>query len=188
MPVVAGLDEAGRGALAGPVVAAAVILIPGDSTKYADSKTLTASRREELLQSLMESGASIGFGIVSHRHIDRINILQASLLAMRKALGRLDILPDEAWIDGKQIPKQLPCYAKAIVGGDGSVPCISAASIVAKVIRDHLMQRYDHRYSGYGFARHKGYGTLIHKRAIVAQGFSPIHRRTFSIQFDSRHT
>ncbi len=184
MPIIAGVDEAGRGALAGPVVAAAVILCPGDAGEYADSKQLSAAKRRALFQALRESGAWIGVGIVNHRHIDRVNILQATLLAMSKSVARLGQTPDEVLIDGKQIPKQLRIPARAIVGGDDTVRCISAASIVAKVVRDFLMERYDQRYPQYGFMKHKGYGTLAHRRIIATNHFSPIHRRTFMVKLE----
>lgn len=181
MTVVAGVDEAGRGALAGPVVAAAVILDPMDKTPYFDSKALSVSKRSSLFEKLRQTNASISIGIVSRRHIDRINILQSSLLAMAKAVRHLGIVPDEVWVDGNQIPKQIKVPVKAIVKGDQSILCISAASIVAKVVRDELMHRYEARYPGYGFLRHKGYGTQYHRTAILNLGRSPIHRLTFSV-------
>lgn len=174
--IVAGVDEVGRGPLAGPVVAAAVVLtrpIEG----LADSKTLTADARERLAGELL-SVARIGIGAASVAEIDRINVLRASLLAMRRAVARLDNLPDLAIIDGNILP-ELPCPGEAVVGGDREVPAISAASIIAKVTRDRLMRRLAERHPGYGWATNVGYATAEHHAALRRLGASPHHRRSF---------
>ncbi|OGI06355.1 MAG: ribonuclease HII [Candidatus Margulisbacteria bacterium GWF2_35_9] len=180
--LIAGVDEAGRGPLAGPVVAAAVIFNPGqDKSIYSDSKKLKPQKREELYQIIMRDSFSVGIGLVNQEEIDRINILQATFVAMKLALGRLKNIPDITLIDGN---KMLPNYSykqKAIVKGDDKVSVISAASIVAKVVRDRIMRSYDKIYPGYGFLQHKGYGTKIHIEAINNLGYSPIHRRSFDI-------
>ncbi len=176
---VAGIDEAGRGPLAGPVVAAAVILPrrfkdPG----IFDSKQLTPARRLDLYADIYRLAVSVGVGIVDAVEIDRINILQASLLAMSAATRNLHPLPDYLLVDGKfPIPMDLP--QAPIPHGDALSVSISAASIVAKVTRDRLMERYSEDYPHYGFANHKGYGTRAHREAIQRYGCCPIHRRTF---------
>ena len=175
--LIAGVDEVGRGPLAGPVVAAAVIL-PRPLDGLADSKTLCAEERERLA-GLLRAQARIGVGAASVAEIDRINILQASLLAMRRAVLRLGCLPDLALIDGKQAP-DLPCPVEAIVDGDALVPAISAASIVAKVTRDRLMRRLATRYPGYGWETNVGYATLAHREAIWQLGACCHHRRSFA--------
>ncbi len=179
---IAGVDEAGRGALAGPVVAAAVILdssLAVDGLK--DSKVLSSKQREAAFQIIMSSACGVSIGIVSHREIDRINILQATMLAMQKAILRLKVRPDQILIDGNRTPKMSDYLMSAIIGGDGTVPAISAASIVAKVIRDRLMIRYAGRYPDYGFELHKGYGTDYHCQAIFKLGRCSIHRKTFNV-------
>jgi ribonuclease HII len=175
----AGIDEAGRGCLAGPVVAAAVILpfffVPG----LADSKKISSGKRNLVAADIKKMALAWSVGITWHGEIDRINILQATLKAMVKAVSRLKIKPDHILIDGNQkIP--LNISQQTIVGGDGSEPCISAASILAKTFRDRLMISLDHKYPGYGFAGHKGYGTREHLMRIRRLGPSPIHRMTFS--------
>jgi ribonuclease HII len=175
--LIAGVDEVGRGPLAGPVVAAAVIL-PRPLRGLADSKTLCAAERERLA-GLLRAQARIGVGAASVAEIDRINILQASLLAMRRAVLRLGCLPDLALIDGNQAP-DLPCPVEAIVDGDALVPAISAASIVAKVTRDRLMRRLAARYPGYGWETNVGYATLAHREAIWQLGACCHHRRSFA--------
>ncbi|HHV61881.1 MAG TPA: ribonuclease HII [Firmicutes bacterium] len=178
---VAGVDEAGRGPLAGPVVAAAVILPRGIEIPYLnDSKKLSPKRREALYEIIEGSAVAVGVGIVSHDIIDRINILQATFLAMREAIRKLSVRPDYILVDGRDIPGcTLP--QKGIVGGDGRCSCIAAASIIAKVTRDRIMIDLDKRYPQYGFARHKGYGTKEHIDALRAYGPCPFHRMSFSL-------
>lgn len=176
---IAGIDEAGRGPLAGPVVAAAVILPEGVALPgVTDSKKLSARRREELFALIHSRALSIGVGYGDHLLIDRVNILQATLSAMRDAVLALIPPPDYLLIDGiSAIPLQLP--QRTIKKGDSASLSISAASIVAKVTRDRLMVEYDSLYPGYGLAEHKGYGSPSHLAAIAALGPSPIHRTTF---------
>jgi ribonuclease HII len=175
--LIAGVDEVGRGPLAGPVVAAAVIL-PHPLEGLADSKTLCAEERERLA-GLLRAHARIGVGAASVAEIDRINILRASLLAMRRAVLRLGCLPDLALIDGNQAP-DLPCPVKTIVDGDALEPAISAASIIAKVTRDRLMRRLAERYPGYGWETNVGYATTAHRAAIWQLGVCCHHRRSFA--------
>ena len=176
---VAGVDEVGRGPLAGPVVAAAVILDPDSPIEgLADSKKLTEKRREALDPIIREQALCWALGRAEPEEIDRINILQASLLAMQRAVAGLATQPDLALVDGNKAP-QLPCQIRTIVGGDASEPAISAASIIAKVARDREMVELDDRYPGYGLARHKGYPTKQHMEALQKLGVSEIHRRSF---------
>jgi ribonuclease HII len=177
--LIAGVDEVGRGPLAGPVVAAAVILLR-PLGGLADSKILCAEERERLA-SQVRAEARIGIGAASVAEIDRINILQASLLAMRRAVLRLGCLPDLALIDGKHAP-ELPCPVETIVDGDALVPAISAASIVAKVTRDREMLALHAADPRYGFDHHKGYATAEHLAAVSRHGYSAIHRRSFKPQ------
>lgn len=178
--LVCGVDEVGRGPLAGPVVAAAVILDPGRPIDgLADSKVLSERRREALFEVIRERALAWSLGRAEVAEIDELNILQASLLAMRRAVAALPSLPGLALIDGNRVP-ELDCQARAIVGGDASEPCISAASILAKVTRDREMVALDARYPGYGLARHKGYPTAAHMAALAALGVSAIHRRSFA--------
>lgn len=178
-PVVAGVDEAGRGPLAGPVVAAAVVLGVHPPAGLADSKRLGEAARERLFEALAASGARIGVGLADAREIERVNILQASLAAMRRAVDALGEPPDEIVVDGLHCP-QVACRARAVVGGDATVACVSAASIVAKVTRDRLMRDLDQRHPGYGFARHKGYPTREHLAELEARGPCAEHRRTYA--------
>ena len=176
---IAGIDEAGRGPLAGPVVSAAVIL-PGDFDVQGvdDSKKLTPARRDRLYSKIVDRARSVGVGIVDCGQIDRINILQAALLSMAKAAGKLDPAPDFLLIDGIfTIPSDT--QQKAIPKGDSLSISIAAASIVAKVTRDRIMARYHAKFPEYGFDRHKGYPTRAHREAIARYGISPIHRLTF---------
>ncbi len=176
---VAGTDEAGRGPLAGPVVAACVILPPNcQYQQFQDSKKISAKTRSELVQRLVELEAKIGVGIISAADIDRLNILQASLLAMRVAVEQLTVMPDFLLVDGKfTVPVSLP--QEAYVKGDSRSASISAASIVAKVTRDAIMEKYHLEYPQYNFARHKGYPTAEHRRVIREIGPCPIHRQSF---------
>ncbi|MBN1893019.1 ribonuclease HII [bacterium] len=183
--IVAGVDEAGRGPLAGPVVAAAVIMPRTAMIRgIQDSKLLSVRRREVLFQQIQKEAQAIGIGIVSEKEIDRINILQASLKAMAIAVGRLDVQPDQVLVDGLFVP-EIPCGARAIVRGDRSCYSIATASIVAKVTRDRIMVEYDRLYPQYGFARHKGYPTFQHRMAIRLYGPCEIHRKTFHAARDS---
>ena len=176
---VCGVDEAGRGPLAGPVVAAAVILAPDKIPEgLNDSKVLSQTRRELLLNELAKN-AQIGIGIAEPEEIDRTNILGASLIAMRRAVLALPCLPDTALIDGNRLP-DLPCEAEYVIKGDARSLSIAAASIVAKVTRDKLMIEADTRYPSYGFAQHKGYATELHRGQIAKLGPCPIHRRSFA--------
>ncbi|WP_298433003.1 ribonuclease HII [Geobacter sp.] len=176
---VAGVDEAGRGPLAGPVVAAAVLLPAGvDLEGVDDSKKLAAAKRDELFALIVERALAIGVGVSDHSSIDRINILQATLAAMKEAVANLAISADYLLVDGiSKIPIHLP--QRTITKGDSASISIAAASIVAKVTRDRMMDDFDLRYPGYGFARHKGYGSAVHLAAIARLGPSPIHRLTF---------
>ncbi len=178
---VAGVDEAGRGPLAGPVVAAAVIFEPGFCIPFVnDSKQLSEKKREELFDIIKKKAVAIGIGRVSHDVIDRINILQASMLAMNKAIDQLSVLPEQLLVDGNFFRhERIP--VENIVKGDARSHSIAAASIVAKVTRDAIMREYDTQYPQYGFAKHKGYGTPEHVTAIHRFGFSEIHRRTFRV-------
>lgn len=180
---VCGIDEAGRGPLAGPVVASAVILPPECRILYVnDSKKLSAKKREELYPVIMEQALSVGIGMASPQRIDEINILQATYEAMREAVQNLSVMPDILLNDAVTIPgiavTQIP-----IVKGDAKSISIGAASIIAKVTRDRLMEEYDRIMPEYGFASHKGYGTKAHIEALRAHGPSPIHRRSFIRKF-----
>jgi ribonuclease HII len=176
-----GVDEAGRGPLAGPVVAAAVIMEPGHELrlKVKDSKKLTPARRERLFEELLGArGVHVGVAMVDARCIDRINILRATLQAMCEAVFKLELVPLCAIVDGNQAP-DLPCACYTVVKGDLYEPSISAASIMAKVTRDRYMDGMDALYPGYGFKDHKGYPTKAHYDAIRSLGACPIHRRSF---------
>jgi len=178
--LVAGVDEAGRGPLAGPVCAAAVILHPARIPDgLDDSKRLPEAAREALEPEIQLSAQAWAVAWASTAEIDRLNILQASLLAMRRAVWALHLTPTLALVDGNRCPTDLPCVARALVGGDGLEPSISAASVLAKVARDREMCRLDAEYPQYGFARHKGYGTREHLAALGRHGPCAIHRRSF---------
>ena len=186
---VAGVDEAGRGPLAGPVVAAAVILDPARPIAgLADSKALAPEVRTRLAAEVRGRALAWSVALASPAEIDALNILQATLLTMRRALAALSVAPDHVEIDGNRLPRlddliwaqgaPAPTL-ETVVRGDASRPAISAASILAKTLRDTLMEQLDTRHPGYGFAVHKGYPTAAHLAALRAQGISPVHRRSF---------
>lgn len=180
LPGVAGVDEVGRGPLAGPVVAAAVILDPARPIEgLKDSKKLSAARREDLDALIRERSMAFALGLCTPAEIDRINILQASLLAMQRAVEALAHCPEMALVDGNRCPK-LAMTAHAVIKGDSRVPAISAASIIAKVHRDRLMQELEARHPGYGLGDHKGYPTPVHLEALERLGPSPCHRLSFA--------
>ncbi|MFN7184916.1 MAG: ribonuclease HII [Alphaproteobacteria bacterium] len=177
---VCGVDEAGRGPWAGPVVAAAVIFsdyVPIEGLN--DSKQVAASRRIILYEQIMAQ-CSVGVGQVSAEEIDRMNIWRATELAMQRAVAALPVAAAFALIDGNRIPACLPCPSSAIIRGDSISPSIAAASIIAKVTRDQIMTDYARHYPHYGFERHAGYGTAQHQAALAAHGICPIHRRSFA--------
>jgi ribonuclease HII len=176
---IVGIDEVGRGALAGPVVAAAVVLEPDCAIEgVRDSKLVPEEKRERLFDVITTRAVCWGVGIIDSSIIDEINILQATFAAMRQAVGSLDITPHYALIDGRDTPAVgVPC--RAIIGGDGLSMSIAAASIVAKVTRDRIMRDYHETLPDYGFARHKGYATEAHRSAILQFGPAHIHRRSF---------
>ncbi|MBQ1609579.1 MAG: ribonuclease HII [Elusimicrobia bacterium] len=178
---VSGVDEAGRGPLAGPVVAAAVIL-PKDIfiDGVNDSKKLTEKKRKVLFEEIKQKAFSYGIGIVDAKTIDEINILQATFLAMRKALEQLSVKPELVLIDGNHTIPNLQNKQQAIVSGDAKSACIACASILAKVTRDSIMLEYAKQYPQYNFEKHKGYGTKAHLEAIQKYGPCPIHRMTFA--------
>ncbi|MHA6289002.1 ribonuclease HII [Maricaulis sp. CAU 1757] len=176
----AGVDEAGRGPLAGPVVAAAVILDPQRPIDgLADSKTLRLARRETLAAQIRRS-AWIGVGIAEPTEIDRLNILHATMAAMARAVARLPRPPAHILVDGNRLPPDLPCPAEALIKGDARIPAIAAASIIAKTVRDGLMQDASSRFPGYGFDGHKGYPCPAHKSFLHARGPCAIHRRSYA--------
>jgi ribonuclease HII len=177
---IAGVDEAGRGPLAGPVVAAAVVLDPlAIPDGIADSKLLGANVRERLFEAICAS-ADVAVACASAETVDRINIRAATLLAMRRALSALSRPPDAVLVDGCDLPDGIACRCEGVIGGDGRCLSIAAASIVAKVARDRMMARADALFSGYGLKGHKGYGTAEHRSALARLGPSPIHRQSFS--------
>ncbi len=178
--LVAGVDEAGRGPLAGPVVAAAVILRPGVTIEgLKDSKQLTPARRETLALEIRERAVAFALGSAEVAEIDALNILRASLLAMSRAVAALATAPSEVLVDGNHLP-ELRCQARAVIGGDRRIPAVSAASILAKVARDAIMADLDRRYPQYGFARHKGYATAVHRQALKTHGPCAVHRLSFA--------
>ncbi len=179
---IAGVDEAGRGPLAGPVVAAAVIFPPEYShPEINDSKKLTAAKREELYRIITDEAIAVGIGVVEADVIDRINILQASLLAMREAVTDLRVKPDYLLIDGLH-PIDFDAPQKTIVKGDSLSVSIAAASIIAKVSRDRIMEMYHRQFPQYNFLQNKGYGTAGHRRVLQEIGMCKIHRRSFHLK------
>ncbi|WP_223912997.1 ribonuclease HII [Rhodoferax lithotrophicus] len=177
--LIAGVDEAGRGPLAGPVVAAAVILDELHPIKgLADSKKLTARKREQLFDEIRAKALCCSVAQASVQEIDELNILQATLLAMRRAVQGLRLSPKLVLVDGNRLPV-LPMRAEAVIKGDALVAAISAASILAKVTRDRWCEDYDQQFPAYGFAKHKGYGTAAHLAALSEQGACPEHRTSF---------
>lgn len=180
-PLTAGIDEAGRGPLAGPLVVAAVILDPARRINgIADSKQLSEAEREKLYERIVARAVAYSVIVVEVDEIDRINIFQATMHGMRRALLALTPCPQMALIDGNRLPPELPCNARAIIGGDDSEPAIGAASILAKVTRDRLMCALDAHHPNYGFARHKGYSTPEHFEALRVHGPCVLHRRSFA--------
>lgn len=177
--LIAGVDEAGRGPLAGPVIAAAVILSSKNIPGLADSKTLTEKQRETLFPLIYEHAIAVGVGRAEPEEIDRINILQATMLAMQRAVEGLSLYPHLALIDGNRCPT-LRCETIAIIRGDQTESAISAASIIAKVTRDREMVWLDQQFPQYGFAQHKGYGTEMHLSALKRHGPCILHRRSFA--------
>jgi len=181
--LIAGIDEAGRGPLAGPVVAAAVIMPPGRFlVGVDDSKRLGSAARESLCRRILAEAVSVGVGIVDHLVIDEINILNAAILAMNRAVASLEVRPHHLLVDGNRYRDvaALSIPFTTVVGGDALCYSIAAASIVAKVRRDAIMCAMDRQYPGYGFSQHKGYATGAHREAIGRLGLSPIHRRSFT--------
>ncbi|MDR1735853.1 MAG: ribonuclease HII [Oscillospiraceae bacterium] len=186
MPIICGVDEAGRGPLAGPVCAAAVILPEKYDLPFLnDSKALTEKRRELLFPQIIAQALCFSVAFAGTAEIERLNIREATKLAMLRAVEGLKVRPDELWIDGNMlIDAGIPAHA--FVKGDALYPCISAASVLAKVTRDRHMLELDARYPEYGFARHKGYGTRLHARALAAHGPCPEHRALFVKTFMRR--
>jgi ribonuclease HII len=178
---IAGVDEAGRGPIAGPVVAACVVLPPRHTLAgIADSKQLTPAQREALYAAITQRALAWAIGLASPREIERYNILQASLLAMRRAVLALPLTPQQVLVDGKHAIPNLPLPQQAVVGGDALEESIAAASILAKVARDRIMRELDRLYPQYGFAQHKGYPTALHLQRLQMYGACPAHRRTYA--------
>jgi ribonuclease HII len=178
---VAGVDEAGRGPLAGPVVAAAVVLAPGGRWEgLDDSKLVAPDMREEIFARVLNEARAFSWSVLGARAIDRSNILRASLEAMRRAVCRLRVAPDLVLVDGDYPVPGLTCNQRAIVDGDARLISIAAASVVAKVVRDRIMGRLDRVWPNYGFARHKGYATPEHLAALACHGPCPLHRYSFA--------
>lgn len=178
----AGCDEAGRGCIAGPVVAAAVILPRGiDFPEFDDSKKLSEKQREKLRIKVLENAEAYGVGIVSAKEIDEINILNASFLAMHRAIDQLKIRPELLLIDGNRFNKYKNIKHQCIVGGDAKYQAIAAASILAKTTRDHIMEELDNQYPNYNWKKNKGYPTIEHKNAVAEYGMTPFHRKTFNM-------
>ncbi len=177
---IAGVDEAGRGPLAGPVVAAAVVLDETKPFKLVDSKSIDEKEREKICLEIKEKAVDYGIGIVNVKVIDRINILNANKLAIIKAVKNLNITPDHILIDGNDIPGELKDKAEAVIKGDSKAAAIAGAGILAKVTRDRIMYRLDKSFPRYGFGANKGYGTKEHREAVERYGLTPVHRRSFS--------
>lgn len=178
--LIVGVDEVGRGPLAGPVVTAAVILDPGKQIDgLADSKKLSEKRREQLAALIRQHAYAWALGRAEVDEIDQLNILQASLLAMQRAVAALPVMPTHALVDGNHAPR-LPCPVSTIIKGDATEPAIAAASILAKVARDQEMVALEQLYPGYGLAKHKGYPTAQHQQALLELGPSPVHRHSFA--------
>lgn len=178
----AGCDEAGRGCIAGPVVAASVILPRDmDFPEFDDSKKLSEKQREKLRIKVLENALAYGVGIVSAEEIDEINILNASFLAMHRAIDQLKIRPELLLIDGNRFNKYHDIKHQCIVGGDAKYQSIAAASILAKTTRDHLMEELDNQYPAYNWKHNKGYPTIEHKNAVAEHGITPYHRKTFNM-------
>lgn len=178
---IAGVDEAGRGPIAGPVVAACVVLPKAHALKgIADSKQLSPAQREQLFRQIRQVAVAWAVGIASPREIERLNILQASLLAMRRAVLSLSLVPQRVLVDGKHLIPGVALPQQAVVDGDALEECIAAASIVAKVVRDRIMTELDRLYPQYGFAWHKGYATEVHLERLARFGACPAHRRTYT--------
>ncbi len=184
---IAGVDEVGRGPLAGPVAVAAVILDPRDlPAGVDDSKALSAQRRAHLFEVILAKAASVSLAFASVEEIDALNIRGATLAAMARAVNGLALRPALALVDGRDEPPGCGCSARAIIGGDATCLSIAAASIIAKVARDRLMTRLDAHYPDYGFAQHVGYATKVHVAAIARCGLSPFHRLTFRLRGETR--
>ena len=179
--MLAGVDEVGRGPLAGPVVTAAVILSPDDPYlgQYRDSKRVAEKKRLKLYHHIRQYAVAYSLAMASLQEIDQLNILHATMLAMRRSVQGLSVQPGRVLVDGNRSP-DLAVPVEAVVGGDDSVQEIAAASILAKVVRDRLMRSYDVRYPGYQFGKHKGYGTKLHMDALHQLGPCPVHRRSFA--------
>jgi len=178
----AGVDEVGRGPLAGPVVTAAVILSPQDPMlgQYRDSKKVSEKKRMKIYHHIRKHAVSYAVAQANLEDIDELNILYATMKAMTDSVMKLNIQPSSVVVDGNRVPVGMPVPTTAVIGGDDSVQEIAAASIVAKVVRDRLMHMYDVQYPEYGFAKHKGYGTKVHMDALNQYGPCPIHRKTFA--------
>lgn len=176
--MIVGVDEAGRGPLAGPVVAAAVVLCPDGIEGLDDSKKLSAKRRAEL-ETEIKVKCRWAIGLASVEEIDAINILQATMLAMTRAVEALSVEPSKVMVDGNRLPRW-SYHAEAVIGGDALHPCISAASIIAKEHRDRIMVAADSDYPGYGWASNKGYGAAVHMEALRRLGPTPLHRKSFA--------
>ncbi len=179
--MLAGVDEVGRGPLAGPVVTAAVILSPDDPYlgKYRDSKKVAEKKRLKLYHHIRQHAVAYSVTMASLEEIDQLNILHATMLSMRRSVQELSVVPSRVLVDGNRVP-DLTIPAEAIIGGDDSVQEIAAASIIAKVVRDRMMAMFDVQYPGYQFAKHKGYGTKVHMDALREHGPCPIHRKSFA--------